>query len=160
MGQIFAHITATRVKWEATVEEMAKMEGKSVAEVLAAWEDDSDYDSETETIRLEDPMEEHGWVDRYWSTTTLYDSRNDVRPVVDEDESSEDLEEEVIAALGWLEGGYEDNGDGTFYASQSYQPYTEEWNYSYALHFVRKYHNGTTYVEVPWHPFRDGGIKI
>jgi len=169
MAHIFAFITCSRAKWEATVEEYAEMTGQTEAEVREQWEDDSDFDPETDTIRLEDAIEEHGWIDRSWSTVTLHESRNDVRPVVDCDENDEDLEDEVRDALQWLEGGYEDNGDGTgtFYASQPYEPYTEAWRYDYAVHFVRKTspsENGSNNVldwrETPWHPFKDGGITL
>lgn len=159
-GHIFAFITADRVKWEATIAELATMERKSEDDVRAEWVDDTDYDATSDTVRLEDPIEENGWVDRRWSTT-LFDSHNDVSPVVDVDLSDrETLEDEVRDALEWLEGGYEDNGDGTFYASDSYQPYTEPWSYRYALHFVRKYYGANGYVEVPWHPVTDGGITL
>lgn len=132
-GHIFAFITCTRVMWP---------EGE-------------DGNSS------EDYIEEHGWIDRRWSATTLYDNRNDVSPVVDVDESDrETLEEDVRDALGWLEGGYDDNGDGTFYAADSYQPYDQPWSYSYALHFVRKYLGANGYVEAPWHPAKDGGLTI
>ena len=132
MAHIFAFVTATRVKWE--------------------------QDDEGNTF--EDATEEHGWIDRRWSTTTLYDSRNDVSPVVDCDERDEDLADEVIDALQWLEGGYEDNGDGTFYAADSFQPYDEPWSYSYALHFVRKDLSDLGWRETPWHPVKDGGITL
>lgn len=160
MGRIFAHITADRVKWEATVEEYAEMTQQTEEEVREEWEGDSDFDATSDVIRLEEVIEEHGWIDRRWSSITLHDSRNDVTPVVDCDERSEDLEDEVIDALWWLEGGYEDNGDGTFYASDSYQPYTEPWNYSYALHFVKKDLVDGRWTETPWHPVKDGGITL
>ncbi|MGW0682890.1 hypothetical protein ACWD2L_05950 [Streptomyces sp. NPDC002754] len=107
------------------------------------------------------PHEEHGWVcpsSRY----ELYDSRNDVRPIVDEPEDSEELAEEVRDALGFLEGGYEDNADGTFYARDSYTPYdmdADGWTYSYALHFVRKFYGPGGWQEERWHPFKDGGVE-
>lgn len=136
MGHIFAHITCTRVKWEC--------------------EDESCEHSGC----VDYPTEEHGWIDRSWSSTTLHDSRNDVRPVVDDDEQSEDLAEDVRDALGWLEGGYEDNGDGIFYSRDSYQPYTEPWHYSYAIHFVRKFYGPKGWTEERWHPVKDGGIEL
>jgi len=132
-GHIFAHLTCTRIRWE------------------------QDEDGNT----FEDPIEEHGWIDRSWSPYVLHDSRNDVRPEVDcPEEDDERLAEEVREALGWLEGGYEDNEDGTFYASDSYQPYTEPWSYSYALHFVRKFQGSKGWTEESWHPVKDGGIKL
>ena len=134
MGQIFAHYTCTRVMWEQDEDGMPVSDS---------------------------PVEEHGWIDRRWSSTQLYDNRNNVSPVINLCEfSKEELAEEVEEALEWLEGGYEDNGDGTFYASESYQPYTEPWSYSYAIHFTRKYYGALGWVEQPWHPVKDGGIKV
>lgn len=128
MSKIFAFVTCTRVKWEC--------------------EDEScdhygcmDY-----------PIEEHGWIDRRWSSRELYENRNDVSPIVSELEDSEDLADEVRDALGWLEGGYRDNGDGTFYARESYQPYDEPWDYSYAIHFTRKFYGDKGWTEEPWVP--------
>ena len=152
MAHIFAFITCTRVKWEASVAEMAEMTGQTEAEVKAEWEGDTDYDADYDTIRLEDPMEENGWVDRSWSSTALYDSRNDVGPIVDCLEYDEELADEVRDALGWLEGGYEDNGDGTFYASCSYQPMNEPWSYSYAIHFTQKEWVNGKWTESTWIP--------
>ena len=134
MGYIYAFITCDRVKWE---------------------------EDEDGTPMSDSPVEEGGWIDRSWSPYVLHDSRNDVRPVVNcDEECAEKLADEVRDALDWLEGGYEDNGDGTFYASESYQPHTEPWSYSYALHFTRKFCGPKGWVEVPWHPVTDGGIKL
>lgn len=166
-GKIYAYITCTRVKFEATVAEMAEMQGKTETEVLAEWEGDSDFDENDGTIRLEEAMEDHGWIDRSWSSTVIHDSRNDVRPVVEiweydltDPELREEAVEEVLDALGWLEGGYEDNDNGTFYASENYQPYDDAWSYSYALHFVRKFLGKNGWTEEPWHPSKDGGIEL
>lgn len=136
-GHIFAFITCTRVNWECGV--------------LAC----DHYGC------MDYPNEERGWIDRRWSKTQLFDNRNDVSPVVDVDLSDPDsLQDEITDALSWLEGGYEDNGDGSFYARDSYKPYTEAWDYSYVLHFTRKYYGANGYVEEPWHPARDGGFNI
>ncbi|MET9385321.1 hypothetical protein ABZY09_30680 [Streptomyces sp. NPDC002928] len=160
MGHIFAHITCTRVKWEASITELAEQQSKAPEALRAEWEGDTDYDAASDTVRLEDALEEHGWIDRSWSVRVLHDSRNDVRPVVDVDESdAETLAEEITDALEWLEGGYEDNGDGTFYASDSYRPYDEPWSYSYALHFVRKFHGPNGWTEQAWHP-KSAGIDV
>lgn len=135
-GHIFAFYTGDRVRWE--------------------------QDDEGNT--LEDPIVESGWVDRSWSPYTFFDSRNDVRPAVDVDLSDrEALQDEITDALGFLDGGYEDNGDGTFYAREGYAPFhdnPEGWEYTYALHFKRKYLGKDGYVEVPWHPVMDGGIEL
>jgi len=105
-------------------------------------------------VSLEGDVEEHGWVDHRRSACELYDNRNDVSPVVDcPEEDDERLAEEVSDALGWLEGGYEEGVGGTFYASESYEPYASDlddrgaWSYSYALHFTRKSHS----AEKGWH---------
>lgn len=128
MSRIFGVYTCTRVKWECG-DERCEHDGCV------------DY-----------PIEEHGWIDRNWSATELFEHRNDVSPIVSLDESDPDLMEEVREALGWLEGGFEDNGDGTFYARESYQPLTEPWHYSYALHFVRKFHGPKGWTEERWIP--------
>lgn len=136
MGQIKAYYTCTRVKWECD-------------------------DESCEHFGCVDyPVEEHGWIDRRWSSRELYESRNDVSPVINLDESHEDLADEVRDALGWLEGGFTDNGDGTFYASGDHQPYDEPWNYSYALHFTVKSLGPDGWFEKAWHPVRDGGIEL
>ena len=179
---VYGFITCTRTKWEATAEELATEEGVSADEIRQrystgwhvdgatgeiTYDDDGsgDYSPQSDTIRLEDAIEDHGWIDRGWSSRVLHESRNDVSPVVDAsvsvDESDhEDLVDQVLDALGWLEGGYEDNGDGTFYASDSYQPYDEPWSYSYALHFTLKRHSASEgWNEKPWHP-EHAGIKV
>ena len=156
MANIFAHITCTRVKWEATVEEYAKMSQQTEEEVREEWSEDSDYDAASDTIRLEDPMEESGWIDRSWSRYVLHDSRNDVRSVFIVDEiDTETLTEEVRDVLEWL-GAYEDNGDGTFYASENDdEPYDDPWRYSYAVHFTRKFFDWNGWTEESWIPPTD-----
>lgn len=133
MGYIYAFVTCSRVKWD---------------------KDEEGNPSET-------PTEEHGWVDPRWSSTRLEENRNYVRPFVNcDEECAEQLADEVREALGWLEGGFEDNGDGTFYSADSYQPPTEPWTYSYALHFIRKSNGPEGWAEKAWHPVRDGGISL
>lgn len=124
MSRIFAHYTCTRVRWE----------------------------SDDEGDPYPDPVEEHGWIDRRWDPRELYESRDDVSPVIDLDEDDEDLMDEVRDALGWLEGGYEDNGRGTFYSSDSYRPVDEPWSYSYAIHFTRKFFGPKGWAEESWVP--------
>lgn len=131
LGHIFAFITGDRVRW---IEDQ------------------------------EEPVQENGWVDWSWSPYVFHDSRNDVRPAVDVDVSDrEELWDEIQDALGHLDGGYEDNGDGTFYAREGYTPFhdnPEGWEYSYAVHFVRKFQGDKGWVEVPWHPVKDGGFTL
>ncbi len=128
MGRILAYYTCTRVKWDC---------GDESCEHFGCM----DY-----------PIEEHGWVDRRWNRLLLADSRNDVRPAVDMDETDPDLMDEIRDALDWLDGGYDDNIDGTFYAKDSYDPFDEPWSYSYALHFTRKYLGPRGWVEESWAP--------
>jgi hypothetical protein len=108
----------------------------------------------------EEYVDEHGWIDMRWSPRVLHESRNDVRPVVDCDESDrETLIYEVTEALSDL-APYWDNGDGTFYGEESEQPFDEPWNYSYAVHFKRKYLGPNGWTEDPWHPAKDGGLDV
>lgn len=124
MGQIFAHYTCSRVKWERDEH------GNSVG----------------------DPIEEHGWIDRRWSPFELYESRNDVSPALNLSEDDSELMDEVQEVLDWLEGGHHDNGDGTFYAAESYQPHDQEWDYSYAVHFERKFYGSKGWTVERWIP--------
>lgn len=136
MGQIKGYYTCTRVKWEC--------------------EDESCEHSGC----VDYPQEEHGWIDMGRASRELHENRNDVRPWVDLDESDPELAEEVRDALDLLEGGYEDNGDGTFYAKENYEPSEEAWKYSFALHFSRKSLGPNGWTEQDWHPVTDGGIKL
>lgn len=100
--------------------------------------------------------EERGWVDPSWSRRVFHESRNDVRPLMDEwmphdnlpdvlrPESLADIVADVLAELG----SYEDNGDGTFYGVDSHDDYETGETYRYAIHFVLKDSTG----ERSWHP--------
>lgn len=116
------------------------------------------------TDESDEPVEEHGWVDSRWSMTEPYESRNYVAPVIGPIAvDDEDLEDEVRDALTLLPGGYEDNGDGSFYSADSECPYLnnpEGWYYNYALHFTNKTYGALGWVETPWHPVRDGHITL
>lgn len=107
-----------------------------------------------------DPVEECGWVDVSWSPRQLEESRNYVRPFMSVKSDAETLQYEVECVLDWLDGGYEDNGDGTFYSRDSYQPHDEPWSYTYAVHFIRKYFGDKGWTESAWHPKCDGGLDI
>ena len=102
-----------------------------------------------------DGREEYGWIDPEWSRTTLYDSREDVAPLMELHESDPFLPDAVREILG---GGsaYEDNGDGTFYGDDSEQSPETGAYWRYAVHFKRESGNG----ELPWHPVKDGGITL
>lgn len=133
-GRIYAFITCTRTKW----------------------------DQDDEGFPIEDAVEEHGWIDRQWSLGTLHDSRNDVRPTVDvdDDDDPEVIFEEITDALEWLDDGFEDNGNGTFYASGNYTPWDDEWEYHYALHFTRKsIHPLLGWTEVAFDPMTIPSVK-
>lgn len=172
-GRIFAFFTATRVKWEQDVSILAEEEGVSLDTIrqqystgwhvqgmsgLVTYDDDGsgDYNPHSDTVRSEGGVEEHGWVDWSWNSRTLHESRNDVRPAVDCDlDNAYDLHQEVKDALDKLPGGYQDNGDGTFYSVDSEDPFDEPWSYSYALHFVEKYYGDKGWTERPWKGVED-----
>jgi hypothetical protein len=120
---IYAFVTCTRVKWE------------------------QDEDGNT----FEDPVVEDGWVDRRRSQFELYENRNDVPPFLRMDEDDPHLMEDVQEVLDWL-GTNEGDENGTFYASQSYQPFDQDWSYSYAVHFTRKFLGPKDWVEEVWIP--------
>lgn len=141
MSRIFAFVTCTRVDWEC----------------------------DEDGLPVGDPIEQDGWIDWRWSARELFESRNDVNPMVSFNLSDltsdfgavrESAEEEVRNALAFLDGGWEDNGDGTFYALDNYRPYDEGASYGYALHFVRKFLGPKGWTEEAWHPVRDGGMTL
>jgi hypothetical protein len=101
----------------------------------------------------------------------LWESRNDVRPVVDWPESivasyydsyDEMVRDYVLAALSELPRGFDDNGDGTYAATEpEASPCDDDLGlYTYAIHFVRKAHGPDGWTETPWHPGRDGGVWL
>lgn len=117
--------------------------------------------------------ENYGWVSGY-GDTDLLDSRNYATPIVDcpedwyetyngvlpEDEA-ETVADFVREALERF-GPYDDNGNGTFYASDPHVDSETGTVYTYALHFTRKELNPhasdvfSMYREVPWHPINVG----
>jgi hypothetical protein len=103
-------------------------------------------------------VELNGWIDQSWSMTHLHDSRNDVRPLMNLDETDyEGLVDEIRDILGNGEM-WEDNGDGSFYSKGSR---TEDgMEYTYAVHFKLKSHSESGWIETDWHPERDGGISL
>ena len=102
-----------------------------------------------------------GWIDRNWSMTDLLESRNDVTPLISEDENSENLADYVRDVLG--DGSlYEDNGDGTF-IGQTETTDDDGRSWTYAVHFKRKYKGNDgplDWCETSWHPMDDGGISL
>lgn len=106
---------------------------------------------------LESESEEYGWIDPKWSRTELFDSRNDVTPLVDCDENDPDLADYVREALETL-GAYDDNGDGSFYGQSVAGHEGAFWRY--ALHFTCKFHGDDGWKERPWHPVNDGHIVL
>lgn len=105
------------------------------------------------------PHERHGWLDPSWDRTELQESRNYVRPLINEPEDSEDLADEISDLMGKYEY-WEDNGDGTFYAKDTYDD-EDGWIYSTAIHFTVKYQFDTgNWDEKPWHPKTDGKYEL
>lgn len=98
--------------------------------------------------------EENGWIDPAWSRTELYASREDVRPLM-ENEGDEFLADEVRDILG--DGSfYQDNGDGNFCGIDSTMDPSTGARWTYVVHFKRV----SDGVEKPWHPVNDGGISL
>ena len=96
-----------------------------------------------------DHRDEHGYIDPEWSRTQLHDKREDVTPVIDVDESGEDLASEVREAIEGM-GISADNGDGSFIGQDEYVE--DGKSYTYVLHFDRD--------GAPWHPAKDGGVDL
>lgn len=104
-------------------------------------------------------IELRGWIDKEWSMTTLHDSRNDVRPLMNVDETAtDDLSEEISDILG--DGSlWEDNGDGDFYSKET--RIEDGYEYSYCVHFHRRFiASDGSWAETEWHPENDGGIVL
>lgn len=93
-------------------------------------------------------VECHGWIDPDWSMRTLFESRNDANPLLNEDEDSEDLAERIAD----LVQGYDDNGDDTFYSVDSWQDPETGTYWTYAIHFKRKFFGPKGWTEVPYIP--------
>lgn len=127
------------------------MSGKVYAFMTATavkWEDDES----------EDYSERHGWIDPA-EMTELQESRNYVSPAISVDLSeTEELTEEI---RGFFGGGgiWEDDGDGTFYGTWETTD-DDGWTFTYALHFKLKTLGENGWVELPWHPEKDGGISL
>jgi hypothetical protein len=113
----------------------------------------------------------HGWVDPTQGRTSFWESRNDVCPVVDWPESvvasyydsyDEMVRDYVLAALSELPQGFEDHGDGTYAAMEPELSACgdDPGFYTYEIHFVRKSHGPDGWTEKPWHPSRDGGVRL
>jgi len=123
---VFGHYTATRYRWV----------------------------NDEDGFPIEEPEEQHGWVDWGWNSRLVHDSRNDVRPYVSLDEDDPDLYDEIRDAFQQLPGGPQADGfRGTYYAADTDSPFDgDDWNYSYALHFSCKYLGLNGWVEEPWEP--------
>jgi hypothetical protein len=102
--------------------------------------------------------DEHGYVDPNWSRTDLFESRNDVRPIVDCDIRDEDLADYVREAIEGL-GLPSDNGDGRFYGQDEHAA-DDGSVWTYALTFIRKFHGPNGWTEQDWHPANDGGLDF
>ena len=98
--------------------------------------------------------EEHGWIDPMWSHNALFDSRNDVRPVVDCWEHDPERGDYVADALDLL-GAWESSDGSTFYGIDPWdEDYRTGEHWTAALHFVRKSYDPESgrYVEEDYAP--------
>lgn len=94
-----------------------------------------------------------GWVDVDWSATTLHESRNDVRPIVDANENDDDLADMIRDAVSRVVGAYETDGNGTLYAVDAMTlDYATDESWSYAIHFTRKTYDSRGWVEESFDP--------
>jgi hypothetical protein len=100
----------------------------------------------------EDYREQHGWVDPDFSMFELFPSRNDVKTLIsiDADAGHNEISDALYEALGYLPGGAEDNGDGTYTSYDVLS--TGSWDYLYYVHFTYKHSGGssTPYAEEPF----------
>lgn len=103
-----------------------------------------------------DGREDNGWIDPQWSRTVLMESRNDAPPVVNLDETDDDLAEYIIDALSEYVGVYFDNGDGTFYAEDVHIDTATGIHWTYAMHFKRKFFGPNGWTEESWIPSKNG----
>lgn len=103
----------------------------------------------TATRVAPDGTESHGWIDPQWSRTELFDSRNDVRPIIQESASDPDIAVLVADALLGEIGLPVDNGDGTYYGrDETMAPDGSVW--TYAIHLTHKRHTSDGWVETPY----------
>lgn len=113
-------------------------------------------------------VEESGWVDCDYSATTLFESRNDVRPLVSVDvaelshgrdygngltDTPEEVRQEVRDAIYRVSSSWEGE-DGTYYAQdETVWDYSSPDTYMYAVHVFVKHNTAKGYVESPVDPF-------
>jgi len=114
--------------------------------------------------------ETHGWVDPTLCRTTLWNSRDHVRPLIDWSESDllshyenydDMVRDNVLAALCELTGGYVDNDDGTYTGTSvefAHSP-DDHSAYRYESQVIRRVPGPTRGPEMTWHPTRDGGVR-
>jgi len=105
----------------------------------------------------DDYTERHGWIDPSWSRTTLFESRNDVEPLLNMSEQDPELWERVRDIV---DSHAEDNGDGTFYGVDECQDFATGTVWTYAIHFKRKFYGTTGWTEEAWHPTADAGVPL
>lgn len=103
--------------------------------------------------------ERNGWIDLDWSRTTMHDSRDDVTPLMNEDESDTTAVEEKVRDILGDGSLFADNGDGSFHEIDETKTDNESW--TYVVHFSRQSLglNGE-WIDDPWHPETDGGISL
>jgi len=101
---------------------------------------------------------ESGFIDPLYSMYILFESRNDVRPVLNMSINDPGLADEIKDLIReW--SPMADNGDGTFIC-QYERDIEDGSNLRYSLHFSHKYLAENGFTETPWHPVRDGGIQF
>lgn len=111
--------------------------------------------------------EELGYVDWDWSPTTLFESRNDVCPLVSVDvaelrhgrdygngltDTPREVRQEILDAIRAVIG-YADSSDyGTIYAAdETIWDYSSPDTFTYAVHIFVKHYTAKGYVETPVH---------
>ena len=106
-------------------------------------------DRVTDESAAEGEAEESGWIDWDWSSRTIFDSSNDVRPLVSIPlPLTDDDREDILSRIGEVSAAWEGD-DGTYYAADSDIDYVTGDDYRYAVHVYVKHSTARGYVESP-----------
>lgn len=93
--------------------------------------------------------EELGWIDWNYSDTALYDSRNDVRPLIAVDVADLDRDE-ILDAIRDVIGYADSSESGTIYpADGSIPDYASPDTFTYAVHVFVKHGDVESPVHIP-----------
>ncbi len=111
--------------------------------------------------------EERGYVDWDYSSTTLFDSRNDVRPLIAVDAvdlligrlyssglylTENEVRAEILDAIREVIGYADSSDDGTIYSADATIPdYSSPDTFTYAVHVFVKHYSDKGHVESPVH---------